>query len=105
MQYAVYADLGRPLTDEERSAVAAALDAKVPGSGCVGMQNGPNDELYFCLEAAGDAEAEAQAVWYAALVFREAGLDAEYTLTLQTTRSGKVICWRVPDPFRSTRTR
>jgi len=105
MEYSVYADLSRPLMGEERSAVAEALDASVPESGCVGIQSGSNDEMYFCVEAGSDAEAEAQAVRYAEIVFREAGLDMEYTLTLQTTRSGKVIHWRVPGPFRSTRMR
>ena len=61
MRYAVYADLSRPLTGRERSAVCEALDATVLDSGCVGRQKGPNDEVYFCVDAISEEDAKAQA--------------------------------------------
>jgi hypothetical protein len=84
-QYAVYADLSRPLTGEERSAVFEAVEASVPGSGCVGRQSGPNDEVYFCVEAPGEDDARAQADAYMSTVLERARLGVEYMLSLQTT--------------------
>ncbi len=88
MWYAVYVDFPRQLTNRERSTVADALDSNVPGSGCVGLQNGPNDEMYFAVEAPSDEEAAGLASDYACLVLRHAGLNDEYSITLQTTDGG-----------------
>ena len=83
MQYAVYADLSRRLTEQERSSLFEALDANVLGSGCVGLQKGPNDEVYFALEALNEAAASAQAVHGMKLILQKAAFDVEYALTLQ----------------------
>ena len=88
MLYAIYVDMARQLTAQERSAVADALEAHVPSGGCVGLQKGPNDEVYFDVEASSDEEAEALAARYISLVLQTAGLDEEYTITLQTTDGG-----------------
>ena len=50
MRFDVYADLSRPLTESERSAVAEAMDASVPGGGCVGFQGRAanlQEEVFF----------------------------------------------------------
>jgi hypothetical protein len=60
MEYAVYADLSRRLAEHERTALFKALEASVPGSGCVGMQKGPTDEVYFSLVAPSKEEASAR---------------------------------------------
>jgi hypothetical protein len=96
MEYSVYTDFSRPLTNEERSIVFEALDANVPGSGCVGIQNGPNDEIYFCVEASADAQAQAQAIKYVGIIIREAKLSVTCTISL-AHRSGKTVYWQVPD--------
>jgi hypothetical protein len=83
MQYSVFADLSRRLTEHERSALFEALDANVPGSGCVGLQHGPSDEVYFALEGPDEAAAIAQAAHYMDLILQIAALDVEYALTLQ----------------------
>lgn len=88
MQYAVYADLPRLLTSMERSSVAEALDLTVPDSGCVGLQNGPGDEVYFCVEAISEEEAHAQAARYMDAVLSQSDLRVEYTLTLQRMGRG-----------------
>lgn len=84
MRYAVFADLSRPLTGQEQSAVFEALEASVPDSGCVGRDTGPNDEVYFCVEAFSEEDASAQAAGYMSIVLARAGLDVEYTIALQT---------------------
>lgn len=83
MQYAVYADLSRRLTEQERSALFEALDASVPGSGCVGLQKGLIDEVYFSLEAPSETTAGVQAERYMRAMLQKTELDVEYTLTLQ----------------------
>jgi len=84
-QYGVYADISRQLTDLERSAVSDALDANVPGSGCVGRHKCPddNDEVYFSIEAISEENAAELATQYMLCVVQQAGLRATYTLTLQ----------------------
>jgi len=88
MRYSVYADMSRPLTPEERNAVAAALEAQVPHSGCVGPQEGSNDEAYYAVEADTDEDAIAQATRYAALAIRMSGVDVKYTLEVQALDGG-----------------
>jgi hypothetical protein len=80
--YSVYADLSRPLTDQEQWAVFEALEASVPGSGCVGRQKQLNDEVYFCIEANSDEAARLQAASHADTVLKLAGLDVTYALEL-----------------------
>jgi hypothetical protein len=82
MRYAIYADLSRRLTEQERSALAEALDVSVPDSGCVGLQKGPNDEVYFSLEALSEAAARAQAEHYMNTMLQKVALSVEYALTL-----------------------
>jgi hypothetical protein len=84
MLYAVYADLPRPLTKLEQSAVFEALEANVPDSGCVGRDTRPNDEVYFCVEALSEEEATAQARHYMDIVLQRAELEVEYAISLQT---------------------
>ena len=60
----------------------------MPAGGCVGLQKGPYDEVYFDVEAASDKEAEALAARYISVVLQAAGLHEEYTITLQTTDGG-----------------
>jgi hypothetical protein len=84
MRYAVFADMSRPLTGQEQSLVFEALEASVPGSGCVGRDKRPDDEVYFCVEALDERDARAQARDYMSIVLKRAGLNVEYTLSLQT---------------------
>jgi len=88
VRHFVYADLSRRLTDEERLAVFEALETSVPDSGCVGPQKSEEDEVYFTVDAASDDEASALATHYINTVITLAGLDAQYTLTLQTIDGG-----------------
>lgn len=60
----VYVDLARPLTPEERCAVSEALQELVPDGGCVGRQNGPNDEVYFGVNAETAEDAQLLATTY-----------------------------------------
>ena len=86
MKYDVYADLSRPLTEHERNAVAEALDAWVPDSGCVGRTNWPHDEVYSCVEASSAQDARAKADHYLSIVLQTAGLEVEYEVSLQFRR-------------------
>ena len=88
MRYEVYADLSRRLTDEERLAVAEALETNVPDSGCVGPQNRDEDEVYFSVEASSDDEASALAAHYMNTVISHARVDVQYMLALQTIDGG-----------------
>jgi hypothetical protein len=80
MTYSVYADLCRRLTAEERSTLFEALDALVPGSGCIGPQRLPNDEVYFTVEAASEDDARRQAQDYMVAMLKSATLDVDYTI-------------------------
>jgi hypothetical protein len=51
MQWSVYVDLDRPLAGGERNAIFAAVDAVVPGSGCVGPDRDGTEEVYFVVDA------------------------------------------------------
>jgi hypothetical protein len=84
MRYAVFADLPRPLTKQEQSAVFEALEQNVPDSGCVGRDKRPNDEVYFCVEAPCEEDATALARRYMGIVLQRARLDLEYAIFLQT---------------------
>jgi len=83
MEYCVYADLSRSLMTEEQSAVFAALEVSVPGSGCVGRDKTLNDEVYFCVVAHREEDARVQAYDYMNIVLQQARLDVAYTITLQ----------------------
>jgi hypothetical protein len=87
-RYDVYADLSRRLTDQERLAIFEALERSVPDSGCVGPQKGSEDEVYFVIEAPSDVEASALAAHYMNSVLKHAGVETEYTITLQTIDGG-----------------
>ena len=87
-RYAVYADLSRQLTNQERLAIFEALETRVPDSGCVGPQKRAEDEVYFVVEAPSDDEASALAAHYMSTVLKHAGVKAQYTLTLQTLDGG-----------------
>lgn len=87
MLYSIYADLSRPLTDKERAQLFEALDAAVPGSGCIGRDRAPNDEIYFCVEASSDTEARVAAVRYVSGILAEASVEAEYTIDVARARS------------------
>ncbi len=78
--YAIYVDLSRLLSDQERSEVFEALDVIVPGSGCVGVQHGPTDELYFCVDAVSETEAKAVTDRYMRRIIDRAGLDVEFEI-------------------------
>ena len=88
MQYDVYVDMSRPLTVAERFDIFEALDAHVPHSGYVGLDKGPNDEMFFVVNADSDAEAVAQATRYAAMAIRESGVDVQYTVAMHTIDGG-----------------
>ena len=60
MWFAVFANLSRRLTTQERTTLFEALDATVPDSGCVGPQNSQNDEVYFSVDAQSEAVARAR---------------------------------------------
>ena len=83
MHYAVYADLSRQLTVQERLSLSEALDVIVPGNGCVGLQKSPNDEAYFSLQALSEAAARALAERHMSAMLHKAALEVGYTLTLQ----------------------
>jgi hypothetical protein len=87
MRYDVYVDLPYELTRQQRSTVFEALDATVPGSGCVGRQTGSNDEVYFSIEARTEEEARERAERYMSTILGKAGLHVEYAITLQANRS------------------
>jgi len=87
VRFSVYADLSRPLAVEERGTLLGALDEIAPGSGCVGLQGGPNDEVYFTVDADSEADARAAAIRYLDAILRMAKLDLAYTLDLQRSPS------------------
>lgn len=82
MVFNVYADLSRSLSSQERHLLADALDSIVPGSGCVGGQGGPCDEVYFTVGAANIEEANVRASAYLNLLCKKIGSGIEYTIEL-----------------------
>jgi hypothetical protein len=83
MGWSVYADLSRPLTPEERQAIAASLDALWPGGGSVGPNRGGGEEVYFVVEVLPLAGAEEAAARLLDAVLAESGVRVRYTLQLQ----------------------
>ncbi len=51
MRFAVFADLLRPLTSDEKAALFAAVDKLIPNSGCVGPNRSGDFEVYFTVDA------------------------------------------------------
>lgn len=78
--YGIYVDLSRLLSNQERSEVFDAVDAVVPGSGCVGVQRGTTDEIYFCIDAASETEAKAITDQYMRRITDRAGLDVSFSI-------------------------
>ena len=76
----MYIDLSRLLSDQERSKAFSALDVIVPGSGCVGVERGPTDEVYFCVDANSETEAKALSDQYMHRIIKRAGLDIGFSI-------------------------
>jgi hypothetical protein len=89
MQFAIYADLLRLLSSEERSAIFEALEANVPGSGCVGLlaNSSQTDEMYFVVEALSEVGAMAKATHYASIVLSEAGFNEKHKIFVNKIHS------------------
>lgn len=83
MNWSVYADLSRSLTEAERQSIADALDEAVPDGGCVGQQRGEVEEVYFRLDAASSAEASEAAARLLEVILQKAGVQARYELQLE----------------------
>jgi hypothetical protein len=83
MKWSIYVDLARPLTVDERSAVFAALQELVPDAGCVGLQNGPSDEVYFRVDAPSAIEARNAASAYVEALLNRAQLSIEFEIHVQ----------------------
>ncbi len=82
MEYTVYADLPRQLSEQERTGLAEALDSIVPGSGCVGPR-ATQEEVYFAVDAPTKEDARQQAEQYMNRILQEAGLEMEFALEIQ----------------------
>ncbi|GMU04404.1 hypothetical protein [Corallococcus caeni] len=85
MNWSVYADLSRPLTEAQRRAVAAVLNELVPDGGCVGPQRPGCDEAYFRLDDVTREEASVTAARWMDVILEKAGVQARYALQLQPT--------------------
>ncbi|WP_147445444.1 hypothetical protein [Corallococcus aberystwythensis] len=83
MNWSVYADLSRPLTEAERRSVADALEEVVPDGGCVGLQKEGCDEVYFQLDDASREEASMTASRFLDVILEKAGVQARYEIQLQ----------------------
>ncbi|NOK20914.1 hypothetical protein [Corallococcus carmarthensis] len=88
MNWSVYADLSRPLTEAERRSVAAALDELVPDGGCVGQQKPGCDEVYFRLDDVSREEASVTAARLLEVILEKAGVQARYEVRLQPILGG-----------------
>lgn len=84
MLWSIYADLERPLTSDEQSAVFAALDEIVPDSGCVGPNRRGVYEVSFTVDAATRAEAETAAGDFMRAVFQRARVNVPFVLEVTT---------------------
>ena len=87
MIFNVYADLSRRLSMQERIIVSDALDSIVPGSGCLGSQGSPCDEVYFRVEAASLQEAREQALDFLNTMLEKLGSEIQFTLELTPSTS------------------
>jgi hypothetical protein len=84
IQYAVYAEISRRLTEAERRTIFEALDANVPSSGHVGHERmSAPDEVCFAVEASSEEIAKAQADAYMKLILQVATSDVQYAITMQ----------------------
>ncbi|RKG99665.1 hypothetical protein D7X32_25920 [Corallococcus carmarthensis] len=83
MNWSVYADLSRPLTEAERQSVAEVLNEVVPDGGCVGQQRPGCDEVYFRLDDVSRDEASVMAARFLEVILEKAGVQARYELQLQ----------------------
>lgn len=80
MLWSVHADLERPLTSDEQRAVSDALDAIVPGSGCVGPNGRGIYEVYFTVDTAKRPEAEAEAALFMKAVLQQARATVRFVV-------------------------
>lgn len=84
IQFAVFAEISRRLTEAERRAIFEALDAHVPSSGHVGHhKSSARDEVYFAVEASSEDIAKVQAEAYMKLILQVAKSDVQYAILLQ----------------------
>ncbi len=88
MIFNVYADLSRALSEYERDAIADALDSTVPDSGCVGLQGGPFDEVYFTVTAANLDDARKRALTDMNTVLEQLQMEIEFSLELTSQING-----------------
>jgi hypothetical protein len=81
--WSVSADVSRLLTEAERTAIADALDDIVEGGGCVGLQKGTTDEIYFVVDLASEEAARAEAIRCVDLALRKANVSISYVMNLR----------------------
>jgi hypothetical protein len=93
-QWAIYVDFVRPLAETERASIYEAVEATVPGGGCIGVwPRAVNDELYITVDADTDDEARARAEAHVVAVLEKArvavGYDVRASPRGQGARSGE----------------
>lgn len=88
MEYFVYADLPRRLSEQERVDLFEALEAIVPDGGCVGPQASQQEEVYFAVDAPAEEEARQQAEQYMKDILQKARIDSKVILSLQQRSPG-----------------
>lgn len=86
MRFNVFADLSRPLTLEEQTALFAAVDKLIPDSGCVGPNRSGDFEVYFTVDAPTQDAAQSEAQRYMSAVLACSNVSITYVLTLQAQR-------------------
>lgn len=75
MTWAVYADLSRPISADEQTAISAEIEHVIPGGGCVDPTRAA-PEVYFTVNAASQRAAEQQAKSYIDEVLARSGSSA-----------------------------
>ena len=83
MTFNVYVDLPRELTAIERTRMGEALNSCIPDGGCVGLQSGPNDEVYFAVNAKSHDDAHRMAENYMLALLETSRLSMEFTIELR----------------------
>ena len=85
MPWSIFIDLAEGLTDDQRSALFAALEAIVPDGGCIGPDRGGVEVLYFVVDAPSPEAARTAATAIMENILATAAMRLAYTVTAQAS--------------------
>lgn len=83
MPWSIFIDLAEGLSDDQRGALFAALEAIVPDGGCIGPDRDGVEVLYFVVDAPTPEAARSAAAATMENILATAAMRVVYTVTAQ----------------------